>query len=812
MRISGTLLLALLLTGGPAVAGEVALRVDWGGATLAQPFPVTGGIPVARGALKDESAVRLLAGDHEVPLQTEVLAWWPDGSVKWLLLDFQAVPGQTRLTLQWGAKRRPASGGIVASEAAGAVTLDTGPLKLSVRADGSGFLDELSFHGKKVFASGGRRLNFLDFLHTESPADYPPMGRYLRDAELDRSRVVVDKVALETRGPLRAVVRIDGRYTYRLVGSTITGTEVKGDCPFRIRIYAYAGQSFLRVEHFFVYEGDGDHDFARALGLALALPPGPGTVRYIGERTVAAPAPLSGLYQQSADAFVVWQSAGKGAAVAERGSRFEGVLDVTKGDIGVAVGVQGLWQQAAKSLHADLETDTLTVNLWPPEAPPLDFRRHAREWSVGETGTPNDPKGTHPAPFRRPNYRLASKGVGKTHYAFIYCHPADAKAEDVRAVYKLFDHRPLLWASPRHYAASLALGRYRERVEGEHDAIEAILASGIEVWKASQESHRWYGFWLYGNVCQCINVYFQQGRWCREFGRWGWANGDSVGRLAYALMLQAVRRCDRSDFEFGQSYLYHVHDVCSTHTPAYPHHNGTTFRAIKGAAHRHGAWPWACPYVGVRGAHPVGAKIHYFLTGEGHSRDILDEITQLALRFPNGGEGDGPLGPNAQIFLYQWEATGDDVWRQRLKAELDRSDLLRKADSGWLCMMSAAFGILNALEEYIDLSGDDSMKALAGSFADRCMPAKMKRHWTWGGYFRVYALAAHATGDAKYRQAIGEMLDVLKSKARGTLAFRVPREHWPGPPGGPRPFIDGNIIRDVPFALYALHLAAKEGE
>jgi len=790
-----------------SAAGEIELTIDWDGVSMAAPFPVTGGIPFARGELRDPSAVQLQVEGREVALQCETLAVWPDGSVKWLLLDLQAIPGQTRAALRYGnnANTRTGIAGIRSLQRDGSVSVDTGVLSFVVRSDGTGFLDGLSYHDKTVFASSAKRLNFLDFIHAESPADYHPMQRYVRNGQPDPSRVVVDNVTLEKSGPLHAVVRIDGRYTYRLVGSTIEGTDIKGDCPFRIRIHAYAGQSFLRVEHFFYYEGDGDHDFGQSLGLKLEVPPGMTKARYLGDTAVAPSDPISGLYQQNADSFAVWESTGRSTTTIASGHRFEGVLDVSNDEIGIAVGVKDFWQNAAKALHADLSDREIGIYFWPPEACPLDFRRHAREWSVGETGTPDDSTGDKPAPMRLPNYRLASKGVGKTHYALIYLHEPNVADEQIRNIHRLFNHRPLLWASPRHYASSLALGRYRERVDGEHDDVERILDSGIDVWRASQERFRWYGFWLYGNVCQDYNGFIPNGRWCREFGRWGWANGDSIGRLAYALMMQTVRRCQRDDFEFGESYLYNVHDVCSTHTPAYPRHFSTHFQYVKGASHRHGAWPWACVYLGARGAHPVGAKIYYFLTGEGHAKDILEEITQLALKNPNGGEGDGPLGPNAQIFLYQWETTGDDQWRERLEAEINNSELLRTADSGWLCMMSAAFGIKDALDEYMDLTGDRSKKNVAAVFADRSMPEKMKRHWTWGGYFRVYASAYNITRDEKYKDAIKEMLDVLVGKANESLAMKIPKDEWPGPPGGPTPFVDANIIRDVPFALYSLH-------
>jgi len=564
------------------------------------------------------------------------------------------------------------------------------------------------------------------------------------------------------------------------------------------------------VEHFFYYEGDGDHDFAQSLGLKLGLPAGEGQVNYItnGEVDFQPDDPLTGVYQQTADAMQTWESDGRHVWPKNMSDRFDGVLDVIKGDTGVAVGIRDFWKNGAKSLHADLNADEVAINLWAPEAPPLDFRRHAREWSVGETGAQGSSDGVNPSPFRpnsHPNYRLASKGVGKTHYAMVYLHPADEAPGRIQSVYQLFNHRPILWASPEHYARTLALGRYREPVKGEHDDVEKSLDEPVKFWRFSQQHFRWYGFWIYGNVCQSYNHFFLDGRWCREFGRWGWANGDSVGRLAYALMLQAVRKTTREDLEFAEAYLYNVHDCCSTHTPAYPHHYGKNFNFVKGASHRHGAWPWACPYVGIRGSHPVGAKIYYFLTGEGHAKDILDELTQLVLKNPHGGEGDGPLGPNAQIFIYQWEATGKDEWRERLKAEIDNSKGLREADSGWLCMINAAFGIYNALEEYMELSRDTAHKKLLTDYADRCAPEKYKNHWTWGGYFRVYSSAYNASGDAKYRGWIEEMLKVLVGKAGGSVAFKIPETDWPGPPGGPASFADGNITRDVPFALYSLH-------
>jgi len=809
----GLLMITDTMTPRAVRGADLPLTADWNGVRATRAYPVTAGLPLGRGELRDPRRATLTSGDQNLPLQTEVLAWWPDGSVKWILLDFQAPPGTKDFVLKYGSQV-PAGGeaeGITVTQKPGSITVDTGLVKFTVRSDGSGFIDELSFAGNKVFASEGKRLNFMDMIHTDSPADYHPMDRYLNDGKPDPSRVTVTKVTLENGGPLRATVLIDGKYKYKHVGSTITGTDVKGDCPFRIRIHAYAGQSFLKVEHFFYYEGDGDHDFTKSLGLKVPLPPSADRVRYIDTKgkVIEPGGTLSGLYQQSADAFQVWKSEGTSAKLVDRGDRFEGVIDISTEKLAVAVGVKDFWQNAPKALHADLKDSAAGIYFFPPEGPPLDYRRHAREWSVGETGSPNDPRGGVPKPFDRrsfPNYRLASKGVGKTHYALVYFHDPTDEAEDVLGVYKLFNQRPLLWASPKHYASTLALGRYREPVPGEHDDIEEALDTPIKFWRFSQERFRWYGFWIYGQVCQDFNAYQQHGRWVRDFGRWGWALGDSVGRLAYTLMLQAVRKTQREDLEFAEKYLYNVHDVASTHTPAYPHHYGNKFIYIKGASHRHGAWPWAGPYCGARGSHPVGAKIFYFLTGEGHAKDILEEMTQLAIKNPHGGEGDGPLGINIQCFLYQWEATGDEKWLEKIKNEIETNDGLRTGTSGWNVMMPAAFGIYNGLEEYMDLTGDYSHKDLAGDFADRAMPAQMRGSWTFpDGYYRVYACGYNFTGNKKYLRALRQTLPIFVRKVKGSAAGTTPEKDWPGPTGGPRAYCDSNVIRDIPFALYSLH-------
>ena len=53
-------------------------------------YPVTHGCPFPQGHLFDTQHVRIVNGERvEIPVQSRILASWPDGSIKWLLLDTQ---------------------------------------------------------------------------------------------------------------------------------------------------------------------------------------------------------------------------------------------------------------------------------------------------------------------------------------------------------------------------------------------------------------------------------------------------------------------------------------------------------------------------------------------------------------------------------------------------------------------------------------------------------------------------------------------------------------------------------------------------
>ena len=116
--------------------------------------PVTAGIAWPRGALRQTESLRLLdRGDRELPLQVRTLARWPDGSVQWTLLDFQAALRRTApvaFVLDTGAAPRKAAPAhpVEVRESADHVTVATGAATFRIPRKGFTLFDRVTLAGE----------------------------------------------------------------------------------------------------------------------------------------------------------------------------------------------------------------------------------------------------------------------------------------------------------------------------------------------------------------------------------------------------------------------------------------------------------------------------------------------------------------------------------------------------------------------------------------------------------------------------------------------------------------------------------------
>jgi hypothetical protein len=224
-------------------AGDVRLTVEEPAGVARQQWPVTSGIPFTCGALRDDQAAALFdAAGQQVPLQTEVLVRWPDGSIRWLLLDFQidlVAREKKVLTLRYGPEIRRAAVDKpvkVTRAADGKMTIATGPTRLEY--DPARFMPQGT-----AWITTAAGLKADERLTVNCGSD----GVGLEDEEgklfaPHHGGAPAAEMTIEQAGPIRACLHVRG-WHYRAKDRMF---------QYRVRIHAWRGQPWIRVHYTFV--------------------------------------------------------------------------------------------------------------------------------------------------------------------------------------------------------------------------------------------------------------------------------------------------------------------------------------------------------------------------------------------------------------------------------------------------------------------------------------------------------------------------------------------------------------------------------
>lgn len=124
-------------TRGSAEERVVEIRVDAPAFAGAQRWPARCGLPIPQGELAaaEQVEVRNAAG-KVIPSQCRAMARWPDGSVKWIFLDFfhelSAAEGMYRVAYGHRVQARPEVSGVKIETTAGGLTVDTGAIRFAI--------------------------------------------------------------------------------------------------------------------------------------------------------------------------------------------------------------------------------------------------------------------------------------------------------------------------------------------------------------------------------------------------------------------------------------------------------------------------------------------------------------------------------------------------------------------------------------------------------------------------------------------------------------------------------------------------------
>lgn len=502
----------VLAFGWHAHAAAVRLTVEEPGRIDRQGWPVTSGIPFAQGQLTDATGVLLVSEEGKpLPLQTEPLAFWPDGSIRWLLLDFQVdLPAGEKRTyeLRYGADVRPqeVERRLEVRKTADKVVVQTGPMQLELTAQGFRPLDALwlDANGDGQFAAGERVTGRSS-------------GLVLTDAQGRTFQAAAGpaEIAVEQAGPLRACVRLAGHH------ASDQGQMFR----YVVRIHAFRGQPFVRMHYTFI----NDHQDAlmaqiQQLDLGVRLAPEGGAAKHgllDGKRLQE-----GRLFQSDENHYDFHgQPAGKQAAgwAALGGDR-----------VGLAVGLREFWQNWPKAI--ELKSGELHLGLCPRLPEGLYDGKPLREESKLYY-------------YLRGGQYTFKVGVARTHELWATSFAGTPNQEKLSQFFQATQEPLLATCEPAYVSSTKALGEFPPADPTKFCGYDAWLEQVHDAHEKLRVTAREFGMLNYGD-------------WYGERGvNWGNLEYD----LAHGLFIQYLRTGDRRYFRRAEQAARHHIDVDVIH-------------------------------------------------------------------------------------------------------------------------------------------------------------------------------------------------------------------------------------------------------
>lgn len=160
----------------------------------------TVGVPWPKGAYQADQTFALTDADGKaVPVQSWPIAYWPDGSLKW---SAHAVSsGSGKLTLAAGDAAAPAKK-VTVDKSGGTIDVSTGVITAKIGKNGSTLIKSVT-RGSTEIAKNGRLV-----LIRQPEIEDEDQGA----VRTERFDGAIGEVTVEQDGPVRAVVRIDGKH------------------------------------------------------------------------------------------------------------------------------------------------------------------------------------------------------------------------------------------------------------------------------------------------------------------------------------------------------------------------------------------------------------------------------------------------------------------------------------------------------------------------------------------------------------------------------------------------------------------------
>jgi hypothetical protein len=646
----------------------INLYVDEAAGMARTAWPITRGVSFPASWL--DSTDKLRVADHQdrqLPLQARALAHWPDGSIKWALVDVQAdLPGASRTTYRLrqdaaeAAVRPPVE--LCLEEDGAGLTVDTGVLRFVVDKGCCGILGDAVVvdpagatsspapsRGVQARKAAGvigaepliRARGMEAWANiSESASDgatgrrlYGPGGRCSSRRGTDDFSVVIEEA-----GPLRAVIRCAG-----VLEAETPGLHYAGYQPLRFitRMQVYAGHAFVRVLHTVIFTANARETEIEEIGLEVPLIPVPGS-RFYTALEQPFDGDLDGAWwtvEQPEDnhGWITRARHGETQRCAEA-ERAAGWALVGTDSMGVGVALRHMAEEFPKALSAS--SDSLRVYPWRhPSGRRLSYSRYSEEmaWDAGE-GVYADGTGSARTteffvlPYSGSRIRAQEELSGLLSWPGAVVEPGWTAGCQVAV--------GSVAASSRRFPAS-----------------ERMLQGFVDWMRTQVKLSRWYGYLDHGDV---MCTWDDAGDDWRYRGRWGWCNSEWDPR--HALWIQFLRTADTGLFSWAEAMTRHSVDVDTCHyQPLRPY--------MVGGCYRHS--------IGHFGDEPCASHTfldnwydYYCLTGDQRTLEVVREAGEFLARYswsedPRFSISLRSIANALRGLLYAWEVTADEAFLRR---------------------------------------------------------------------------------------------------------------------------------------------------
>ncbi len=682
---------------------ETGVQLKWLGENA--PSLSTGvswGVPFAKGQVQANSNYLLSdANANNMPLQTWPMAYWPDGSLKWIGLS-TIVNAESGSTFQLqpinGKDEEKGNQKINLENTKDAYIINTGILQCTIPRQGKQLIRSIKINNSEV-SSGSELVCILQNGPDKEIGVQPTREKFTGK---------IESVSIEQEGPVRCVVKIEGNY--------ISEDETRSFLPFIIRLYFYAGQQSIKIVHTITYDGDQNQDFIRGLGLVFNVPLDEEIynrhVRFSGENNGfwSEPVqPLTGrrkldnnnllysqqligkripqretfsktekflienwvewndfkLFQGNANGFIVqkrtnnlstWINAGAG----KRSSGLAFVGDVSGG---LTVCIRDFWKSFPSALEVrDAKTSCAKLKawLWSPDGPAMDLRHydtvafgHNLDASYEDV---------------QPGYSTPT-GIARTSEILLFASSEVPSMETLKNISHQGNQPALLTATTEYLHSIPVFGVWSlpDRSTTGKQWIENKLDDAFEYYKLEVDQRNWYGFWDYGDIMHSYDS--RRHSWNYDIGGYAWDNTELMPNL---WLWYTFLRSGREDvFRMAEAMTRHTSEVDVYHLGRFD-----------GLGSRHNVRHWGCGAKEVRISQAALNRFYYYLSTDERTGDLMhasvekantaigkNDPLRLILKNDNTPTH-ARIGPDwlalVGNWMTEWERTGDTIYRNRI--------------------------------------------------------------------------------------------------------------------------------------------------